>query len=163
MKTSRSRPKRELSPLQRACVSLGLCADAKPKTNLARLLRKANLGKTAIEYLEFSKGEEARQIVALYYGLNATERKAVTIDYLILAAGADLHHVSGLIQEGVSRVRETHATLLVCKNAPDVTKKVIERAMTPGGHKDRELVFRIMGLLPVPGEPGLLERLGRKG
>ena len=82
MKTSRSRPKRELSPLQRACVSLGLCADAKPKTNLARLLRKANLGKTAIEYLEFSKGEEARQIVALYYGLNATERKAVTIDYL---------------------------------------------------------------------------------
>jgi len=82
---------------------------------------------------------------------------------IILAAGADLHHVSGLIQEGVSRVRETHATLLVCKNAPDVTKKVIERAMTPGGHKDRELVFRIMGLLPVPGEPGLLERLGRKG
>ncbi len=60
-------PKRELSPLRRACLSLGLPVNARPRTNLARLLRGAGLGKTAIEYLKFSKGEQARQIVELYY------------------------------------------------------------------------------------------------
>jgi hypothetical protein len=158
-------PKRKLSPLRRACLSLGLPVDARPRTNRALLLRKAGLRTTAIiEYLKFSKGEQAQQIVELYYSLNtATERKAVTIDYLIMAADADVHQVWGLIQEGVSRCSEAETRLLVAMNAPDVTRKAIERAKTRDGHKDRELVFRIMGVLPVPGQPGLLARLGRKG
>jgi hypothetical protein len=41
MKTSPIYRKRELSPLRRGCMSLGLPVDAKPKTNLAWLLRKA--------------------------------------------------------------------------------------------------------------------------
>jgi hypothetical protein len=136
-------PKRTLSPLRRACLSLGLPVDARPRKNLARLLRGAGLGKTAIEYLKFSKGEQARQIVELYYSLNsATERKAVTIDYLILAVGADVHQVWGLIQEGVSRRSEAEAGLLVAMNAPDVTRKAIECAMTADGHQDREFVLR---------------------
>ncbi|MGA3213860.1 MAG: hypothetical protein ABSD20_21335 [Terriglobales bacterium] len=39
----------------------------------------------------------------LYHKLNATERKAVSIDYLVMAAGADVHNVSGVIQEEISR------------------------------------------------------------
>jgi hypothetical protein len=137
-------PKRKLSPLQRACLSLGLKIDARPRTNVTRLLRRAGLGNTAIEYLEFSKGEQARQIVQLYrYLKSATERKAVTIDYLIMAADADPHHVWGLIQEGVSRLRKDQAVLLVCASMPDVTRAAIKRALTPEGHKDRELVFQI--------------------
>lgn len=149
-------PKRELSPLQRACVSLGLPVDTRPGTNLARLLRKAGRGKTGIEYLAFSKAEEARRIVELYHSLkSATERKAVTIDYLIMVAGADVHQVWGLIQEGVSRRSELETGLLVAASMPDVTRKAIERALTPQGHKDRELVLTIGGLLPTyPRRPG---------
>ena len=98
--------KRTLSPLRRACLSLGLRGDARPKTNLARLLRKARLGKTAIDYLRLSNDEQAQRIVVLYDTLNSTERKAVTIDYLILAAGVDVHHISGVIQEERSRLAE---------------------------------------------------------
>jgi hypothetical protein len=157
-------PKRKLSPLRRACLSLGLPVDARPRTNMARLLRNAGLGSTAIEYLRFSEDEQARRIVELYYSLkNATERKATTIDYLILAAGADVHRVSGLIQEWVSRIKEDRAMLLACMNAPELIQKTIKRAKTPEGHKDRELIFRIVGVLPVSGQPGLLERLRRKG
>jgi hypothetical protein len=140
-------PKRKLSPMRRACLSLGLKVDAQPRTNLARLLRKAGLGKTGIEYLKPSKDEQAQRIVDLYHSLNATERKAVTIDYLILAAGADVHHVSGMIQEGVSRLTDAEAGLLVYMNAPDVARKVIEHALTPEGHEDRELVLRMAGAL----------------
>ena len=143
-------PKRELSPLRRACVSLSLPVETQPRTNLARLLRKAGLGKTAIEYLKFTEGEVARQIVGLYYSLNATERKAVTIDYLVMAAGADVHHVSGLIQEGLSRARECEAMLLASMNAPEVTQKAIERAKTSDGYRDRELLLRMVGLLSSP-------------
>jgi hypothetical protein len=157
-------PKRTLSPLRRACLSLGLPFDVRPGTNLAWRLKKLGLGKTAIEYLKWSKGAQARQIVELYYSLNsATERKAVTIDHLIMAADADVHHVSGLIQEGVSRVTEIEAGLLIYSNAPDVTRKAIERALTPEGHKDRELVLRIAEVVPAPAQTRFTSGHYRRG
>src|ERR1039458_10693599 len=113
-------PKPELSPLRRACLSLGLPVDARPHTNLARLLRKAAGLRTAaiIEYLKFSDDEQVRRIIELHSVLNATERKAVTIDHLILAAGADVHHVSGLIQEWLSRLRGIEPGRLAYTNSP---------------------------------------------
>ncbi|MGO9325218.1 MAG: hypothetical protein ACLP07_11715 [Terracidiphilus sp.] len=138
-------PKRKLSPLRRACLSLGLPVDARPRTNLARVLRKAGMRTAAIiEYLKFSEGEVAQQIIALYHSLNPTERKAVTIDYLVMAAGANVHHVSGLIQEGMSRATESEASLLAYMNAPAVVGKAIEQALTPEGHGDREMLLRMM-------------------
>ena len=53
-------PKRDLPPLRRACLSLGLEVNAQPGTNLAWLLRKAKLGKTAMDYLRFSDDEQAQ-------------------------------------------------------------------------------------------------------
>jgi hypothetical protein len=151
MNGSRFCPKRELSPLRRACLSLGLGVDARPKTNLARFLRKAGLGETAICYLGVSSDEQAQQIVALYHRLNATERKAVTIDYLVLAARADVHRILGCISAEQYRV----AGALACM---DAVKVMIERALTPGGYEDRRLFFQMAGLLPVPGLASLFGR-----
>lgn len=154
-------PMRKLSPMQRACVSLGLPVDFRPRTNLARWLRKAGLGKTAIEYLKFSNDEQARRIVELYALLkSATERKAITIDHLILAANADVHHVWGVIQEELSRASESKAKLLAYTNAPDVTRKAVEFALMPGGHRDRALLLRLVGaVMESPrSAPGLQAR-----
>jgi len=145
-KIGRPYPKRDLSPLQRACLSLGLAVDVKPRTRLASRLRVARLGKTAIEFLRWSDDEQARQIVRLYGRLNATERKAVTIDYLVLAAGADVHHVSGVIEEEVSRAEGIRAGILVWRAVPHVIDKLIESAMRTNGHKDRTLFFRLAGV-----------------
>jgi hypothetical protein len=154
-------PKRELSPLQRACLSLGLPIDARPRTNLGQQLRRAGLAKTAIEYLKCAKGEQARQIVQRFYSLKtATERKAVTIDHLILAEGSDFHQVRGLIMEGVSRVSEVETDLLIAMNTPDLIRKAIESAKTPGGHKDRELLLRIAAPLLSLGAPARLSQTG---
>jgi hypothetical protein len=149
MISSRPWPKRELSPLQRARRSLGLPVDARPKTSLARLLRKAGLGETAIDYLGFSSDEQAQQIVTLYYSLNGTERKAVRIDYLLLAAGADPHHIWGCIQEELSRVEGMGGGILACMDALKVMR---DRALAPDGYQDRRLLFQIAGILPVPGQ-----------
>jgi hypothetical protein len=146
MNTSCFRPKRELSPLRRACLSLGLEVDAKPTTRLVLLLRQAGLGKTAIDYLRFSSDERARQVVSLHDSLNATERKAVSIDYLVLAAGADPHHIWGCIQEELSRVQGMGAGVFACMDALKVTR---ERALTPDGYQDRRLLFQIAGVLPM--------------
>lgn len=145
-------PKRKLSPMQRACVSLGLPVDVRPGTNLARRLRQVGLRTSAtVEHLQLSPDEQARRIVELYSLLkNATERKAITIDHLIAAAGADAHHVWGVINEGLSRASEAEATLVACINAPDVTRKTIKFALLPGGHKDRALLLRIATVLSTP-------------
>jgi len=146
MNSSRLCRKRELSPLRRACLSLGLEVGAMPGTRLAWLLRKARLGKTAIEYLRFSEDEQARQIVALYDRLNATERKAVTIDYLVMAAGADPPHIWGCINAELYRV----AGVLACINAPTVMRNIIESALKPSGYQDRRLFFEMWALLCQP-------------
>jgi hypothetical protein len=132
--------KRELSPLRRACLSLGLPVDAKPKTNLAWQLRKAKLGNTAIEYLGLSVDDQAQRIVALYGLLNATERKAVTIDYLILAAGADVHHLSGVIQEEVSRMCGIKMGILAHGVVLDA---LIKRSLKPDGIQAQKLLFEL--------------------
>lgn len=142
-------PKRELPPLRRACLSLGLEVDAQPATHLAWLLRKATLGKTGMYYLRFSDDEQARQIVARFDSLNATERKAVTIDYLLMATGADEHHVWGVIQEELSREEGLIAAVAARANVLTVLKKTVENANKPGGHEDRKLFFQLTGDLPV--------------
>lgn len=153
-------PKRELSPLQRARLSLGLEVNIRPQTSLARLLRRAGLVEMAMAYLQFSEDEQARKIVALHARLNATERKAVTIDYLVLAAKADPHHIWGCIQEELSRAHGMGAGIIACM---DAIKVMIERAKRPEGHQDRKLLFQITGILPMPGQPGPLALVGRKG
>lgn len=147
-------PKHDLSPLRRACLSLGLEVNAQPPTNLAWLLRKARLGKTAMEYLRFSDDEQAREIVARYDSLNSTERKAVTIDYLIMATGADVHHIWGVIQEELSRMDGLVVAMAASQKSLGVLKKTVENALTPGGHEDRKLFFQIAGNIPSPPKSG---------
>lgn len=156
MISSRPCPKRELSPLQRARLSLGLEVDAKPRTRLALLLRAAGLDKTAaLAHLGLSTDQQAGRIVALYYSLNSTERKAVSIDYLLLAAGADPHHIWGCIQEELSRVQGMGGGILACMDALKVMR---ERALTPDGYQDRRLLFQMAGVLPVPGQQSVTSR-----
>lgn len=100
---------------------------------------------TAISYLRWSKDEQARQIVALHDSLNATERKAVSIDVLVLAAGADVHHIWGCIQEELSRIQGMGGGILACMDALKVMR---ERALTPEGYQDRRLLFQLAGVLP---------------
>ena len=143
--------KREHSPLRRACLSLGLPVNAKPETNHAWLLRKLGIGSTGIEYLRLSDDDQARQIVALYDSLNSTERRAMTVDYLVMAAGADIHRVWGLIQEELSRVTDTRAMLMTSMSVSDVIETAIESAPTPDGHYDRKLVLQAARMFPIPG------------
>jgi len=63
--------------------------------------------------------------VELHHGLNATERKAVTIDHLLMAATADVHHVLGVIHEERSRVSGCAVAILACESAIDVTRKLL--------------------------------------
>jgi hypothetical protein len=127
-----------------------LKVDARPKTNLVQVLRGAGLDEAAINYLGFSKDKQAQQIFALYSRLNATERKAVNLDYLIMAAKADPAHIWGCINAELYR----EAELLVWINMPELVRNAIERALTPEGFQDAKLLFEMAGLLPVCGQPG---------
>jgi hypothetical protein len=136
--------KRELSPRQRARVSLGLPIDAMPKTNLDSRLRQAGIREKAIEYMRLSGDDQAGKIVALHRSLNATERKAITIDHLIMASGADVHHILGVIVTEVSRIRGMQVAILLLTASPDVVRVVIKRALKPDGLRDQKLFFQLL-------------------
>jgi hypothetical protein len=97
-------------------------------------------GQTAIEYLGISDDDQARTIVKPYSSLkSATERKAVTIDYLVMAAGADVHHVWGVIQEEVSRISGIKMNRLASRVVLDA---LIKAALKPDGVKAQKLLLK---------------------
>jgi hypothetical protein len=142
MSSSQRYLKRELGPLQRCRVSLGLSVDAKPRTNYAWALRQAGLGASGIEYLRYSEDEQAQRVVALYAGLCRTERRASTFDYLVMAAQVDAQRVWGALLVELSRVMDARTTLLACMSGPDVIAAASKNARKPDGCQDRKLLLQ---------------------
>ena len=78
----------------------------------------------------------------------------MTIDYLIMATGADVHHIWGVIQEELSRMDGLVTAMEASQKSLGVLKKTVENALTTGGHEDRKLFFQIAGNIPAPPKSG---------
>jgi hypothetical protein len=81
--------KRNLSPLRRACLSLGLPVDARPRTNLALLLRKAKLGKTAWGASDIPDSIGPRSIGR--FGKEWTSETLVNAHFVYRSGGSEPH------------------------------------------------------------------------
>jgi hypothetical protein len=77
-------------------------------------------------------------------------QKAVDLDALCEAHGADPTHFISIVGEAQMRFRDNASVILAALSLPSVVQKSIDMALIDEGVKDREMLFQHSGLLPQP-------------
>ena len=135
--------------LRAAESNLGLSVP--PSTDIGSIFKEAKLEQDDVFLaLRNSMTEEAKLMIAKLETLSKGERKLITIDHLIAAAGVDPSRALSLVIEEVHRQKSAVSSLLMASAHPEVTKSTIIWAHTAEGVQDRKLLHSSMGTTPVP-------------
>jgi hypothetical protein len=134
----------------RAFKQLGLAEGFDPPTAIDAILQEAQLGPEIFTYLKNSQSDEAKKVSKLYWALPQPQRKEVTIDHLIAAAGVDHIKVLGSLTEELYRIKSEVATLIAAVESPDTMRATAAYAQQPKGHQDRKMLLQTARVAPVP-------------
>jgi hypothetical protein len=122
---------------------------ASPK--IEPMLKKSGMLEKVWDYLETSTDEMARKLIAQRYKLKTkTERAAVPFEAFCIAAELDTKRVLGMIVAEVYSQSQQAAELMAASAQPDVVQATIDRAVEPGGTKEREMLHKHSRFVPVP-------------
>lgn len=122
--------------------------DASPK--IEHLFRGIGGVPKVMEYLSGSEEPEARLILGLAAKLSGRQRQAVDFEAYCLAAGITTKKMFGIISAEVADQSERAAALINKASRADVMEKTALYAQLPAGTKDREMMHKANGYLPVP-------------
>ena len=126
-------------------------ADLLMVAQIEPLLKRANVLEKVWEYLETSSDEMARILIAQKYKLSLkSQRDAVPFEAYCVAARLDTKKVLGLIFSEVYSQNEQAAGLMAAQAQPDIVKATIDRAVEPGGTRERDMMHKHSRFVPVP-------------
>jgi hypothetical protein len=115
------------------------------------LLKTAGVLEKVWSYLETSGDEMARLLIAQKYKLaTKSQRDAVPLEAYCLAAKLDPKKVLGLIFAEVYSQNEQAAGLMAAAAQPDIVRATIDRAVEPGGTRERDMMHKHSRFVPVP-------------
>ena len=122
--------------------------DACPK--IGHLFKGIGGKDRVLEFLEGSEEPDARLLLAQAKKLTTHQLDAAPFEALCLAAGLTTKRAFGLVAEEAT-TQSAAASMLVAKAArADVVKATVDSALTPFGVKDREMLHKAEGFVPVP-------------
>lgn len=113
-------------------------------------LRARGLPASPYFYLKCAPGEDARNIVDLYYNLSMRLRQSVPIEAYCYAAGVDPAKILALIATTVATVAQQTSQILSAATHLNVVEKTIDMALTDDGIADRATLHKATGFLPTP-------------
>jgi hypothetical protein len=120
-------------------------------TKITPLLEKAKVFEKVWGYLETSSDEMAKILIAQKYKLkNKSQRDAIPFEAYCLAAQLDPKKVMGMIFSEVFSQNQQAAELMAASAQPDVVQATIDRAIEPGGTREREMLHKHSRFVPVP-------------
>jgi hypothetical protein len=126
--------------------------------NLRRIGRLLNQGRAKdaplvhpFDVLQSSEHEEARRLWSVYDKVPASFRRLMRPEAFCLAARVDPARVVGWITEVAVRQGAQASAILSAVWTPRLVQKSIERGLQNGGVKDRQTMFRAVGLIPPRG------------
>ncbi len=126
-------------------------ADMLSVPKIEPLLKQSGVLERVWNYLETSRDELARQLVAQKYKLlNASQRNSVPFEAFCVAAGLETGKVLGLIVSEVYQQNEQAALLMAASAQPDVVQATIDAAVQPAGTRERDMLHKHSGFVPVP-------------
>jgi hypothetical protein len=103
-----------------------------------------------LEFLAGSEEPDARSLLEQAKKLTTHQLVAVPFEALCLAAGLTTKRAFGLVAEEATTQSAAAATLVAKAARADVVKATVDSALTPFGVKDREMLHKAEGFVPVP-------------
>ena len=117
---------------------------------ITRVLEKSGVLKHLWEYLECSEDPAALKMVALREELSEAQQAAVPVEALAIAAGVTTRKALEIITVAVFDHSSQASELLAAANQPDVIETSVITALSTNGTKDREMLLKHSGFIPLP-------------
>lgn len=136
---------------QRACARLGLDPAPEPNYTICNYIQSIRGSKKGfIDYARLCDDDEIKKVVDLWDSLTANEKICLQINDLCVAASVSWPYLVGRVNQVMWECgkEETHARM--AQYHPLVVEKTIKYAMAKDGYRDREMLHRAAGFLPIP-------------
>ena len=88
-----------------------------------------------------------------YDSISASDRKHLSLEAVALAAGIDVTSLLGATMLALERQAQCEVRILAVTSHAKITKARVRYGELPGGHRDRQALDQILGLLPNPKGP----------
>jgi hypothetical protein len=138
--------KRTRGPLARIGV---LVADYQAAPKISPILREIQGGKAkALKAMRFSESPLILQFFATYDKISTHDRERLSLEAIALSAKVNILHLWGEIQFAMREHSVNAVKVIAIANHPEITKKRVEYAQTPGGYRDRDALDVMLGALP---------------
>lgn len=147
---------RRNTPLGRLGVSALVYATA-PK--ISPILREIQGGKSkALKAMRFSAEPLCVAFLEKYDSISPRDRERLSIEAIALAAKLNILHLWGEIMLAMREHSVNSVKMIAVAEHPEVMKKTIEYAKTPGGNRDRQHVHEMLGALATPKGPTFINK-----
>lgn len=150
---ARKSPSKE-SRLESAYRALGvLASDVAKEPQITHILAQLPSGgvKRAIEFLRGSDQPEARKFISLYDDLPSSARTLLPFESICLACKIPTRRMMEVITGACFEQTANMSALLAAASHPQVVQKTVSAAKNIAyGAKDREMLHKHSGFIPVP-------------
>jgi hypothetical protein len=124
---------------------------------MAPILECAEGGvESAIDALRWSREEDALAFLQKYDSIPPTDLEYLSMDEICAAAGLDPRRLLRLAVDWIVKISLMETTLIVSTSQRRIARRMVKRALTDQGTRDRRLFFEAAGILPSKYGPGLL-------
>lgn len=117
---------------------------------IEHLFKSIGGSEKVIEFLAGSEEPEARAIVELRRRLNRDQAKAVPFEAYCIAANVPTKKMFGIIAAEAADQSAKATSLLADATHPMVVEATVKNALDPLGSKDREMLHKAKGFVPIP-------------
>jgi hypothetical protein len=123
--------------------------------NLRRIARCINQGRAKdetvrpLDYLRSSEDPEARKVVTAYLSVPESYRRLLPAEAFCHAAGVSPWRVLEIIAGVAVRQAAQGSAIIAAVMHPRVVVKTVERALQNDGVRERMMLYKAMGFLPM--------------
>jgi hypothetical protein len=121
---------------------------------ITEILKEVQGGITlAIRAMRLSQQELIVRFLEKYDAIPDRDLESTPIEAIAIACNIDIRHLWGEIMLAMRESSVNSVKIIAVAAHPEIMKKRVEYAQTPGGYRDRDALDTMLGALPSPKGP----------
>jgi hypothetical protein len=105
---------------------------------------------------------ECTKVIEAWDSQNSGGKKKLSLDLLCKTMNVDPIHFLSVVNEAALKYRDNASIFLAAVNMPKIMARSVKEALKSGGTRDREMLFKHAGILPVPAGATFVNTLNTK-